>query len=269
MANNLLCIDFDFFFENPMHGLDTDHPAFWFYDWGHREALTLDGRNADEWLWPIRAAGFLSHDFPLPQADVPEHFWDRFNITPDAQGYVHNSNMYSGPLPGRAFDAVWLYDAHHDLYKIETKEQLLDWAKGELQVTCENWMFVHYWDGAKLHWRYPRWIKRKRADVIGEVPKWVGLDARKDDGGKLDVEFSTVSICHSQAWVPPWCDRQFEAFYEKCPVDEMTQLDNVEFVREWDWDAVREHGEQLKVVEEQAREMNAQLQVHDESAPGG
>ena len=225
--SNLLVVDFDYFFYNPLYATDGHDKRFWLFDWGHSES-----RLYREIVWPTRAASFMENGFELPGVDVPENWWDRFNIAPDAVCEVSDSNMYSGVAGNyRTFDHVWLYDAHHDLYRIETEEQLEQYAeKGE--ITCEDWMFNHLLNGAKLHWRWPRWFTYGKK-MRHEVPKWVGLDARKDDMAKLDprMEFDTVSICRSGAWVPPWCDQDFEKFYRSCPVSEIVQVDEGDLMR--------------------------------------
>ena len=235
--SNLLVVDFDYFFKNSMEALDTDDPAFWLYDWGHQEGSALH-----ENLWPLRAAQFLQHDFALPQVDVPDNWWNRFNIAEHATVEVSDSNMYSGVAGGdQEFEHVWLYDAHHDLYRIKTREQLRDWAN-EGQVTCEDWMFAHWIRGAKLHWRWPRWHKAGKS-MRATIPKWVGADARRDDMGKLDsrMEFDTISICRSGSWVPPWCDEAFIKFYSSAPAEIalVDEYKDVSVPRPWSDDEVQ------------------------------
>jgi len=246
--SNLLVVDWDYFFYNPLYAVHGDDPRFWLFDWGHRESsLFIDD------IWPTRAAGFLKHNLPLPGADVPPNWWDRFTITEDAICEVSDSNMYSGVVDnGWVFDHVWLFDAHHDLFGIKTEKQLAGWAdKGK--ISCEDWMFAHHLRGAKLHWRWPKWFdygKNYRKDI----PKWVGCDARRDDLGRFDpnMEFDAVSICRSGAWVPPWCDDDFERFYTACPVSEVTQVDELPLKRDWSLDSARKAAEAMKRLEERA-----------------
>lgn len=243
--SNLLVVDWDYFFYNPLYATDGHDERFWLFDWGHRESpLYIDV------LWPMRAAGFLKHGFDLPTVDVPKDWWDRFNIADDAVCEVSDSNMYSGIAgDGRVFDHVWLYDAHHDLFAIHSPEQLLEYsAKGA--VTCEDWMWVHHLQGSRLHWRYPKWFPYGK-HYARELPKWVNCDARKDDMGKLDtrMKFDVVSICRSGAWVPPWCDEQFEQFYQSCPA-QVVQVDETKLLRKWDEQQGWDHVEAMKRVEE-------------------
>lgn len=187
---NLLVIDWDYFFRNPMESGDfsSENGEFWLYDWGHNESWAP---GLQDYLWTNRAAGFIRHGLPLPECHVPDNFWDRFDIDPDAVCELSDSNMYSGVADNyEVFDHVYLFDAHHDLYTIETQEDLDEWVENS-KISCEDWMFMHYLNGSKLHWRWPRWHKTG-AKVRATVAKWVGLDARKDDMGKIDIKFDAV-----------------------------------------------------------------------------
>ena len=234
MSHNLLVVDWDYMFYDPFTAGDTDDEHFRLFEWGHKEI---------DWfinsVWPSRAEPFLRNGIRLPQVDVPVDWWNRFNIAPEAICEVSDSNMYSGLWGGDTiFDHVWLYDAHHDLYRIKTEKELADWHEQGC-VACSDWMFAHHIHGAKLHWRWPQW--QKQGEIMRqEIPKWVNCDARKDDMGFLDVRFHAVSICRSGAWVPPWCDDKFAEFYNSCPAAEIVQVDDVELVREWDESVVRQ-----------------------------
>jgi hypothetical protein len=217
------------------------------FDWQHSEDRQMP------WLWLIRGAPFVQNHLPLPGVDVPEGWWDRFNIAPGARCEVSDSNMYSGVADGQQiFDHVWLFDAHHDLYRFKEPDEARDfYRKGT--VTCEDWMWVHWAQGSKLHWRWPRWFTYGKK-MRREIPGWVGCDARKDDLGKLDMVFDTVSICRSGAWVPPWCDADFEKFYTSCPAD-IVQVDSGPLVREFDEETLRRFGEQLReTMQQEGRE---------------
>jgi hypothetical protein len=262
--SNLLVIDFDYFFYNPLYAVHGDDERFWLFDWGHSESSSL----YLDMIWPIRAASFLKYDFELPQVEVPANWWGRFNISEDAIGEVSDSNMYSGVVnDGEHFDHVWLFDAHHDLFKIQTEEQLREFRdKGD--ITCEDWMFAHYIRGSKLHWRWPKWFdygKNYRKDI----PKWVGCDARRDDLGKLDprMQFDAVSICRSGAWVPPWCDEQFEQLYTSCPVMEMTQVDDLPLRRGWSMELAQQNVEALKRMDAEVEVANSAAQREATAIP--
>jgi hypothetical protein len=252
--SNLLVVDWDSFFFNPIEAADTsvDQRWFWKFDWGHSEhqgAIFLDA------VWPMRAGSFIKDGYQLPHVDVPEGFWDRFTFTDDAVGEVSDSNMYSGVVAdGREFEHVWLFDAHHDMYGIKTKEQLVEFANKN-EVTCENWMFVHYLKGAKLHWRYPRWNKAAGQFYRPQAKKW-GCDARKDDGAKLDpvnMVFDAVSVCRSGCWVPPWCDPDFKEFCDACPVPLQLVEEDVPLMRDWDSAVGASKAMTLDLMEQQAR----------------
>ena len=226
--SNLLVVDFDYFFRNPLEGGITDDPTWALYDWGHNESPMFL-----HYIWPSRAESFVANELSLPGVDIPEGWWNRFNISPDAVCEVSDSNAYSGVVNGgEEFDHVWLYDAHHDLYCLKTLEQVQDWYE-EGKVTCEDWMFAHYMRGSKLHWRWPRWHKLGK-ELRSSIPKFTNCDARKDDMGKLDMQFDAVSICRSGCWVPPWCDQDFEQFVLSAPVAEWVEVeDGAMEQREW------------------------------------
>lgn len=245
--SNLLVVDFDYFFFNPLYAVHGNDERFWLFDWGHNETdLFIHA------VWPIRAATFIKHGFDLPRVEVPENWWDRFNIADDAICEVSDSNMYSGVVNNSAaFKHVWLFDAHHDLYRIQTHEQLLEFRDSG-QVTCEDWMFAHHLRGSRLHWRWPRWFNYGK-NVRIDIPKWVNCDARRDDMGRLDMRFDAVSICRSGAWVPPWCDEAFEKFYLSCPASEITQVDDVDLRRDWSMDMVEKYVEAERRMDALAR----------------
>jgi hypothetical protein len=259
--SNLLVVDWDYFFYNPLYAVDGHDPRFWLFDWGHREDTMFRDH-----IWPMRGAAFLSHGMELPGVQVPENWWARFNIADDAVCEVSDSNMYSGVVDGgRVFKHVWLFDAHHDCYRIKTEEQLAEFAEAG-NVTCEDWMFVHHVKGAKLHWRWPKWFTYGKKMRATEIPKWIGLDARKDDLGKIDMRFDAVSICRSGSWVPPWCDEEFERFYTSCPASEIVQVDDVDLKRAVDMDAMRSQADMLK---QQVADIQAQDEKLREHASGG
>lgn len=55
---------------------------------------------------------------------------------------------------------------------------------------------------------------------------------RVDDGDPIAEEFDTVFVCRSGAWVPPWCDGQFEEFLDAAPF-EIIWLDSEPRNRGW------------------------------------
>ena len=214
---NLLVVDWDFFFENPLEGKTARMEAEWqLYDWGHNEGLAF----MNDAIWGIRAGAFERNGFELPDVDQRwRQFADRFTLHEDAVIKFADSNMWAGSVEevGAEFDEVWLFDAHHDLYQHKSVD---DWLKkgndkDGVPVTCEDWMFVHAFYGSSLVWRFPDWHELwkdvKDADDL-EVAHAVGLDYDVDDWQNVDVEFTDVYVCRSGCWVPPWCDDQFDEF---------------------------------------------------------
>lgn len=220
MSSNLLVVDFDYFFVNKLEGGHLNDEAFMFYDWGH-----LENEMFRTHIWPSRAAGFIRSGLELPGVEIPTDWWARFDIDPDATCSVSDSNAYSGAMEAEdSYDHVWLFDAHHDLYRIKTLRQVDEWAS-QNRLSCEDWMFAHYLRGSALHWRWPQW-HRLAAAMAEEIPDWVNCDARADDMAPVNVRFDAVSICRSGCWVPPWCDSDFYQLVMGCPVREIVEVED-------------------------------------------
>lgn len=272
--SNLLAIDWDYFFPNPMEGhFNPGDGSLGLYDWSHREAPFFI-----DMVWSTRASGFLAADLPLPKVTSEwRTFAQRFNLTDDAVVYISDSNTHAGMIEGPdgfGFDNVWLYDAHHDAgYGVASYSDWLDQhstPKG-LRFSCEDWMLVHLAQGADLHWRFPTWHENFKKRIAerectasecehGHVahgafwPDGVDLDAAVDDMLPLDVEFDTVHVCRSGAWVPPWEDKKFLEFVHTFNRD-VEQVDDSELDRRFDVvrarvdaDALRRLREGIQVV---------------------
>jgi len=212
---NVLCVDFDYFFPNPMEAGDLADPNAFLYDWGHREApLFIDGP-----LWAFRAEAFLAAGLPLPQVDVPPDWWSRFRFAPGVElrlcdSNAHAGNLTSAELGGRVGE-VWLFDAHHDGgYQDTPGASMREWREHAGTLSCEDWMIDLAADGADLHMRYPQW--RERGMELEPEPA-VTMDRQVDDMAALNIRFHAVLMCRSGAWVPPWCDADFTALAEQFP----------------------------------------------------
>lgn len=235
--SNLLVVDWDFFFPNPAaNGVARSY----LYDWGTREApLFID------FIWGARAAAFLHMDGALPYCRGYEHFWERFRLPSDVPLLIADSNKEAGLLGPDLFDdekldQVWLFDAHHDCGydRMPTDEWL---ARGT--YTCEDWMLKpHLLWGAELHVRYPQW--RNNA-LLMEPKPLVPVDRRIDDGQPIDVEFAGVFVCRSGAWVPSWCDKQFEQFLGLYPGEDRAVIDNMQ-MREFSLDAAQAEADRIR-----------------------
>jgi hypothetical protein len=264
-VSNLLVVDWDYFFPNPMEGgFNLTGNDLYLYDWGHREATFYI-----DMVWGSRATGFLMHDLPLPEVTEDwKAFPDRFNLTDDATVFYADSNVHSGlieSVDGEPFEEVLLYDAHHDSgYSVATFN---DWMKkhvrkDKIEFSCEDWMLVHYMAGSDLTWRFPNWHESFKERLaagpcqagdcdLGHVahgpfwPEGVNLDAAVDDGKPVDTEFDTVFICRSGAWVPPWEDGKFMQFVESwnCSTE---QLDGGDLIREFDLEQVKAHAAAIR-----------------------
>lgn len=207
MNNNLLVIDFDYFFNNPVLNTES-HPDVFLYDWASNE--THDGTNTlGAFIWEVRAGAFLAEGKPLPKASGYEHFWDRFTLTTDARIYVADSNVHSGnmfPNTHDIWDRIDLYDAHHDAGYLDNDEAM----------HCGNWMLHHHHRGTRdLNVHYPPW----RTSIDGtETPPVAPVNRTIDDGHTPDpTTYTMVFVCRSGAWVPSWCDNQFNDFINEAP----------------------------------------------------
>jgi hypothetical protein len=234
ITNQLLVVDWDYFFFNPLEAGDMTHDVFLF-DWGHRESpLFIDT------MWPIRAASFIRNQLPLPRVNnLWKKFWSRFQFTPHATLEVADSNAYAGlakpAAPLLSFDHVWLYDAHHDSgYGIKSYQS---WARKFVEskgvIDCSDWMLVHQFYGSKLHYRFPKWHKHYLKEGV-EVCKGVKLEAKVDSPNTRPTGlFSHAFICRSGAWVPPWCDKEFLKFVNLFPTKRINVINNENLDRNW------------------------------------
>jgi len=246
MHKSLLVVDWDYFFPNPIEGarLKKDH-SYGMYDWGHYESTLMI-----EHIWYSRAFPFIQRDLDLPGVNTRwKKFAERFNLSEDASVLVADSNAHSGDLldiDGDPFSDVWLFDNHHDSgYKQKTWAEWLAKARteeGGFQYSCEDWMLIHYMQGAQLHWRWPTW---NRSSHRSNWPKGVEVDAKVDDLKPMDEEFDTLFICRSGAWVPPWEDDKFIDFVGTWDRD-TEQVDEVKLNRHFDLALATLQGEMIK-----------------------
>lgn len=209
--SKLLVVDWDWFFPAVERPQDGDEWVL--YDWGHAESLMFI-----EALWPDRAAGFVRNGLPLPKTNgLDEDFWGRFAFAADVEVFASESNSKAAePTVADDVDEVWLYDAHHDAgYHGGGVDELVRLCDGG-RWSCEDWMVLHYAQGASLHVRYPQWRHYAMDD---EPAPLVPVDRQVDDGsnGPDGLVFDRVFVCRSGAWVPPWVDEDFTAFVEAAP----------------------------------------------------
>lgn len=244
--SNFLVVDWDYFFSNPMDGGDFETQNLLLYDWGHIETQF----NID-YIWQTRAESFLRHGVELPQTSGWRGFWDRFSFAPDTVLEYADSNMHSGamrPAEGDAFDSVWLFDAHHDSgYHARSVKEFLD--RGSYD--CEDWMILHSLRGSELHVRYPQW---KVHALTAEPAPAVPVDRAVDDGAPLDVVFDRVYLCRSGAWVPSWCDPDFERFVLSFPGDVYEIEQHYAMMRAFDLEEVQRQVEVMDAMMKQMRE---------------
>src|SRR5262245_29655343 len=234
----VLVVDWDFWFRNPLEAgdrRDGERDVLLLYDWGHREAPFFI-----EHIWAIRAAAFMRRDLPLPQMEGGwQVFAQRFRFAKRCELTYADSNSYAGLLP-RCSD-VWLYDAHHDCYKIGPS--LSAWAAahtkdGSVTFSCEDWMAIHALQGARLHHRFPAWRVDARTGVCldydARMVATMHLDGKVADAAHdPETVIDHVFVCRSGAWVPPWCDGDFHQFLNTFAMP-ARQLDDLPMRRHFD-----------------------------------
>lgn len=238
----LLVVDFDYFF--PVIEREQDERfdgECSLYDWGHSEA----DRIFYEYVWRFRAAAFIERGLPLPEVDraAIRAFWARFDIDPKATLFYADSNMYAAhERIRRGVNEVWLYDAHHD-----TGYHPDAWARAlkTHEVNCEQWMLAHYANDADLHMRYPAW--RHYGPEIEPRPV-VPIDCAVDDGAPPPGRFNRVFVCKSPAWVPSWCDADWQAFIEAAPLRRKVSIDESKIVRSFDLRDAEQHARDMAEV---------------------
>lgn len=217
LAGHLLVVDWDYFFPNPLESGCKPRPGEdpILYDWGHSESMFM----IDD-IWGTRIEGFERNGLTVPDVDQRwRKFADRFSIDDDAVIKFAESNTFAGSrgYVGDDFESVWLFDAHHDLYQHTSVDDFLkkNTSPEGTQISCEDWMFWHKSCGSDLVWRFPDWHeiwKEVHEDDDLDIAREVNLDWKVDDWQPVDVEFTDVFICRSGAWVPPWCDDEFNEF---------------------------------------------------------
>lgn len=261
---HLLVIDWDFFFENPLDGGGMPeqtkgpkgHSVLGLYDWAHREDSMFIETSP---MWTIRASAFIDAQLPLPHVnDEWKTFAQRFKFEDNGMLVYADSNRvaaFVAPDDRTTFESVWLYDAHHDCgYGFRSyNEWLRKFNKdGPNGVECEDWMLVHYRNGARLHYRSPAWHEAY-AEEPPKIPRQVTLDhAAAGTREPEDITFAGVVVCRSGAWVPPWCDDDYFAFLDTFTGLRRHSMDNVT-KREWgeaELTSAREQAAQITAMRE-------------------
>jgi hypothetical protein len=150
------------------------------------------------------------HGIDLPRCQPTDGFWDRFTLATNVL-LAADSNAYAGPLAWEEAGAeVLLYDAHHDAgYR-----RSFDDYRATGKFDCEDWTFPHHEAGARISVRYPPW--RDRWPVLEPTPR-IPVQRATDNGEAVNGVFTTVFACRSGAWVPAWCDDQWQQFIDAFP----------------------------------------------------
>jgi hypothetical protein len=217
---NLLVIDWDYFFPTPMAGAPLgDHPEL--YAW----PVVEDAVHVEA-IWLRRVRAFIKAGVALPRCQGFSGFWSRFDIAPDATLFYADSNAWASQVfPSNAggegpWERVHLYDAHHDCGYPQNHRTFEEWQRGG-RISAENWLLAHYWNSSQVFVHFPPW--RESMSRPSEHPL-IPVSMTIDTGRAPDVAFSTVFLCRSGAWVPPWCDLQFAHFMAACPVARRVEI---------------------------------------------
>lgn len=201
----LLVVDWDFFFPNNETGYHEDLGPWPLYDWSHKESPFYETI-----IWDTRAFGFHYNNMVLPRCSGYENFWSRFKFSKHAQLFYADSNAFAAiPRVQKSIKHVTLLDAHHDSgYARDIWEAL---AEGSF--SCEDWMYVYY--DAVREMFYPAW---KHEGLVVEKQPMFDTARSIDDGRDFPEPYDRVFVCRSPAWVPPWCDDQFDEFLKLAPL---------------------------------------------------
>ncbi|MFE2042676.1 hypothetical protein ACFXAZ_17450 [Streptomyces sp. NPDC059477] len=217
---HLLVADWDFFFPTPVAGAPLgEHPEL--YAWpASEDALHVEA------IWLRRARAFRRAGVAVPYCRTFLGFWDRFTFASEACLFYADSNAWAGHLfpsnlgSAGPWDSVHLYDAHHDCGYRQNHSSFDEWkAKGP--ISAENWLLAHYWNGSKVFVHFPPW--RESMSRPAEQPL-IPVHMSIDDGQAPTVAFDAIYVCRSGAWVPSWCDRQFDTFLRACPVTRRVEV---------------------------------------------
>jgi hypothetical protein len=197
-------------------------------------------------LWDIRATGFLMNDLPLPMVEGWQDWWGQFKLSKNPRLFVGESHCsaVNTKVTHRINGEVWLFDAHHDCgYDEKTDRESVQTGRW----TCENWLI---WYGRNLgldniHMRYP--THRTGAFEEEREPYLPDLDREFYDPQEETPVFDTIYVCRSGAWVPSWCDQEFNQWVADIPIKNYAWVgDHVE--RTFSRQAVDERIEALKAL---------------------
>jgi hypothetical protein len=279
----VLSIDFDFFpwraFEARQVIKDEVSTALLF-DWTHDEGRAPFLQHV---IWLNRYAGFIKN-----KLDPQKLCWvneKQGGVTPEAfttevskrwEG-LKNAPLYLADSHGMGYLAIrklfpkangpiklYHFDAHHDLGYSDGKVQ---GEREQGRVDCASWLY-HVLDQQLVREAeiiYPDWAKgdwygTKTSKLIKKLGRRV-RSRHWSDWLKLKRKPPQTVLgsflCRSSAWVPPWCDHYFEAFWQAFPASfgGTTCLDCTEpqkigahdacVKREWDQAAAENYAHQL------------------------
>lgn len=257
-----LSVDFDFFVrESPM------------WDWGHVESVLHR-----EILWASRAMGFPDiSDEMSPEiwaSPKPEGFLDALEkkgvtLAPDCGIVVSDSHTYGIMTFATTMDVqetLLSFDAHHDLgYELAKFKSKLKSG----MISCEDWLghLLVMRSDLSAQIIYPDWkkewldewkeIERIQSEKIRDISR-AYKQAKSSLWSECELpegEITTVHICRSGSWVPPWLDPQFISFVQTFE-DKTGNTADLAYLsqencnplepRAWDWGPIEQMNEQMK-----------------------
>ena len=137
-------------------------------------------------------------------------WWDklhrRFEIDTDTI-YVSDSHLFAAKLG--TYDQIITVDAHHDMWPPSVNDP-------DATLWCDNWLrqYLQLNPNTTAYWVQAEWAKetfqRKRPGDKDYTDLW----KRVRDGWPKAANITTVHVCRSGCWTPPWLDDRFIDFVE-------------------------------------------------------
>jgi len=199
-----ISIDWDFFIpEDPM------------WDLGHCETLLHL-----KLLWQHR--GNLIDLMKTTGAE--KEFWKALQTWAKYKGQLTVSESHAFVLDDHDVmmsDLIVLFDQHHDCWPLENKRE----------VGCHNWAraWLEADDNRQLIWVMPDWLDAEIPDPPKDLPNFKAVHHNQFLPGVLEAEVTSIHVCRSGCWTPPWLDEQFKQFLVDSGLETLP-------LQEGDWD---------------------------------
>lgn len=181
-----LTVDWDFFFEEN---------TLW--DWGHAESELFHSL-----VWTFRTQA----EDHTELVNEPNLFWQkiasRYNVNIDTV-YVTDSHLHAYEIAS-GYDRLLLIDTHHDVWEPprEDTKVYLDcgsWLNSWLNGDTTRVAFFDQSDSGKKNFPVPDEYKSRVRETRLHP----------------SAEITSLHICRSSCWMPPWFDGEFIQFVER------------------------------------------------------